>query len=79
MLRNWFDVFHDKLGHTGRSYTSELLSARNDWAHGKAFSNDRPTASPIPLAACWRWSRHLSRCIVGEIAWSCSACVSTVG
>lgn len=40
MLRNWFDVFHDKLGHTGRSYTSELLSARNDWAHGKAFSND---------------------------------------
>jgi uncharacterized protein len=40
MLRNWFEVFQDKLGHTGRSYTSELLSARNDWAHGKAFSND---------------------------------------
>ncbi len=40
MWRRWNEVFHDKLGHTGRSYTSELMAARNNWAHQKAFSND---------------------------------------
>ncbi|MCB0010245.1 MAG: DUF499 domain-containing protein [Anaerolineales bacterium] len=40
MWRRWNDVFQDKLGHTGRSYTSELMAARNDWAHQKPFSND---------------------------------------
>ncbi|MCB9423196.1 MAG: ATP-binding protein [Ardenticatenaceae bacterium] len=40
MLRNWRDVFQDKLGHVGRSYVSELFNARNDWAHQKAFTND---------------------------------------
>lgn len=40
MLRNWREVFQDKLGHGGRNYVSELLNARNDWAHQKAFTND---------------------------------------
>ncbi|MCB8944346.1 MAG: ATP-binding protein [Ardenticatenaceae bacterium] len=40
MLRNWREVFQDKLGHVGRSYVSELFNARNDWAHQKAFTND---------------------------------------
>ncbi|MFQ5421273.1 MAG: DUF499 domain-containing protein, partial [Anaerolineae bacterium] len=40
MIRNWHDVFHQKLGHIGKSYTSELFNARNDWAHQKPFSND---------------------------------------
>ncbi len=41
MLRRWNEVFHDKLGHTGRSYVSELMQARIDWAHQKKpFSND---------------------------------------
>lgn len=40
MWRRWNEVFQDKLGHAGRSYTSELMAARNDWAHQKAFSND---------------------------------------
>jgi predicted AAA+ superfamily ATPase len=46
MWRRWNDVFQDKLGHAGRSYVSELLQARNDWAHiGAApsggFDNDQ--------------------------------------
>src|SRR5690606_3370621 len=40
MLRRWNEVFQEKLGHPGRSYASELYSARNSWAHGGAFSND---------------------------------------
>ena len=30
MMFNWNEVFRNKLGHTERSYVSELLSARND-------------------------------------------------
>jgi len=41
MLRDWNNVFHDKLGHVGRSYVSELYEARNSWAHQKAFTNDQ--------------------------------------
>lgn len=41
MIRDWFDVFHDKLGHPGRNYVGEMLTARNDWAHQKAFTNDQ--------------------------------------
>jgi hypothetical protein len=40
MIRNWHDVFHQKLGHSGKNYASELYNARNDWAHQKAFTND---------------------------------------
>ncbi len=40
MWRGWNEVFQQKLGHNGRSYVSELMSARVDWAHQKAFSND---------------------------------------
>jgi len=36
MISEWFDVFHDKLGHTARSYVGELLSARNTWAHERS-------------------------------------------
>src|SRR5690606_32847180 len=41
MIRNWNDVFRSKLGHNERSYVGELLSARNDWAHQQAFTNDQ--------------------------------------
>ncbi len=40
MWRHWNDVFQEKLGHNGRSFVSELISARNEWAHQGAFSND---------------------------------------
>ena len=40
MWRRWNDVFQEKLGHNGRSYVSELLSARNNWAHQGKFTND---------------------------------------
>ncbi|MCI0662717.1 MAG: AAA+ family ATPase, partial [Acidobacteria bacterium] len=40
MLFNWNEVFRSKLGHSERSYTSELLNSRNDWAHQKPFTND---------------------------------------
>ncbi len=40
MLRRWREVFQNKLGHVGRSYVSELIDARNAWAHQGTFSND---------------------------------------
>ena len=40
LWRHWNDVFQEKLGHNGRSFVSELISARNQWAHQGAFSND---------------------------------------
>lgn len=40
MWRRWNDVFQDKLGHTARSYVSEMIGARNDWAHQSGFSTD---------------------------------------
>ncbi|CAN5256261.1 Swt1 family HEPN domain-containing protein [soil metagenome] len=32
------DVFRDKLGFSGRTYLSELMDVRNEWAHGGAFN-----------------------------------------
>ena len=40
MWRRWNEVFANKLGHIERSYVSELIEARNDWAHQSAFTND---------------------------------------
>ncbi len=40
LWRRWNEVFHDKLGHVARSHVSELMDARNSWAHQGAFSND---------------------------------------
>jgi predicted AAA+ superfamily ATPase len=40
MWRRWNDVFQEKLGHVARSYVSEMIAARNDWAHQSTFSND---------------------------------------
>jgi len=40
MWRRWNDVFQDKLGHAARSYVSEMIGARNNWAHQSSFSND---------------------------------------
>jgi len=40
MWKRWNEVFQDKLGHVARSYTSEMIEARNNWAHQKAFTND---------------------------------------
>lgn len=41
MWRRWGDVFQDKLGHPGRAYISEMIQARNDWAHTGKFDNDQ--------------------------------------
>lgn len=40
MWRRWNEVFQEKLGHNGRSFVSEMISARNEWAHQGSFSND---------------------------------------
>jgi hypothetical protein len=32
------EVFNDKLGFSGRNYLSEVMDARNSWAHGGNFS-----------------------------------------
>ena len=40
MRSEWHGVFHRMLGHAGRSYVSELIDVRNDWAHQGAFSSD---------------------------------------
>ena len=40
MWRQWNDIFRNKLGHAERNYVSELMTARNDWAHQAAFTND---------------------------------------
>lgn len=38
LWENWNAVFRNELGHTGRSYVSELREVRNRWAHQQPFS-----------------------------------------
>lgn len=38
MWENWNNVFREQLGHTGRSYVSELREVRNRWAHQQPFN-----------------------------------------
>ena len=38
MWETWNNVFQSQLGHTGRSYISELRETRNKWAHQQSFS-----------------------------------------
>lgn len=40
IIFGWRDVFSDKLGHAERSYASEILNQRNEWAHQQAFTVD---------------------------------------
>ncbi|HQJ01840.1 MAG TPA: Swt1 family HEPN domain-containing protein [Flexilinea sp.] len=40
MWENWNEVFKTELGHTGRSYVSELREIRNKWAHQQPFDAD---------------------------------------
>ncbi len=40
MWTRWNEVFRQRLGQSERNYVSELMTARNDWAHQKAFTND---------------------------------------
>lgn len=40
MWRQWNEVFREKLGHAERSYVSELMEARNAWAHQRPFTNE---------------------------------------
>lgn len=40
MWNNWNEVFQAKLGHSGRSYVSELREVRNRWAHQQPFTAD---------------------------------------
>lgn len=37
---NWNAVFKDELGHSGRSYVSELREVRNKWAHQQPLDAD---------------------------------------
>ena len=41
MFNKWNDMFRDKLGHNERSYVSELMTARNKWAHQDPFTNEQ--------------------------------------
>lgn len=38
MWDHWNNVFKKTLGHNERSYVSELMGVRNDWAHHKPFT-----------------------------------------
>lgn len=38
MWGSYNDVFRDKLGFSGRTYLSELMDVRNEWAHSGAFN-----------------------------------------
>jgi len=40
MWKRWNDVFGSILGQADRSYVSELMTARDNWAHQKSFSTD---------------------------------------
>lgn len=40
MMATWRDVFRVILGHAERSFVSELLEHRNNWAHQNQFSGD---------------------------------------
>lgn len=40
MWENWNNCFKTELGHSGRSYVSELREVRNNWAHQQPFSPD---------------------------------------
>lgn len=40
MWNNWNELFQTKLGHSGRSYVSELREVRNRWAHQQPFTAD---------------------------------------
>ncbi len=40
MWDRWNDVFNAKLSRTARSYVSELIEARNKWAHQVAYTTD---------------------------------------
>jgi predicted AAA+ superfamily ATPase len=40
MWKQWNEVFTDTLGHSERSMVSELITARNKWAHQDNFSTD---------------------------------------
>ncbi|MCB0075399.1 MAG: AAA+ family ATPase, partial [Caldilineaceae bacterium] len=38
--RRWNEVFSRTLGYAERNYVSELMTARNDWAHQQPFTNE---------------------------------------
>lgn len=40
MVDNWQSIFRLKLGHNERSWVSELMGVRNDFAHEKPFNSD---------------------------------------
>ena len=40
MTRTWREVFERDLGRMERNYVSELIDARNRWAHQEMFSSD---------------------------------------
>jgi predicted AAA+ superfamily ATPase len=40
MWENWNNVFKTELGHSGRSYVSELREVRNHWAHQQPFDSE---------------------------------------
>ena len=42
--QKWNEIFKEKLGQSERNYVSELMTARNDWAHQNAFTTMMLTA-----------------------------------
>ena len=67
LVRRWSKVFQDKLGHVGRSYTSEMITARNEWAHQGTFSNDQAyriadTAARLLAAVSAPEAHELEQC-----------------
>lgn len=40
IMFQWHEVFKTKLGHSERSYVSELMDQRNKWGHQEAFTLD---------------------------------------
>ena len=40
MFNFWNEVFKDSLGHSERSFVSEMMTMRNDFAHEKHFSSE---------------------------------------
>ena len=40
MTNIWAEVFQDQLGHSGRSYVSEIRETRNAWAHQRSINTE---------------------------------------
>ena len=80
-MEHWHAVFKRLLGQADRSYVSELLDARNRWAHQEAFSSEdtdrtldtaarlcRNIAAPEPAEAIRRLREELQQQVFNDRA-----------